>query len=143
MADVIDRFSEEYRFLSNFFDAAVEYDRISYPTVEHAFQAQKTEDRGEQRAIAAAGSPGAAKRMGRKVKLRRDWESVKVGIMRELVQLKFTTHPDLAERLLATGDAQLIEGNSWNDNFWGVCGEHGKNWLGRILMEVREELRSG
>jgi ribA/ribD-fused uncharacterized protein len=137
----IDRFAEEYHFLSNFYYAAITYGGISFDTIEHAFQAQKSKDPAEQREIAAAGSPMAAKRMGRKVKLRRDWESVKVGIMRDLVRLKFTSHPELAKQLLATGNSPLIEGNSWNDNFWGVCSEGGKNWLGRILMEVRDELR--
>ena len=142
MPNAIDRFAEEYHFLSNFYYATISYNRVRYPTVEHAFQAQKTKEVAEQREIAAAGSPMAAKGLGRKVKLRKDWESVKVGIMRDLVRLKFSTHADLTERLLATGEAKLIEGTRWNDTFWGVCGERGKNWLGRILMEVREELRT-
>jgi ribA/ribD-fused uncharacterized protein len=138
--NVIDRFAEEFHFLSNFHYATIAFEGIKYPTVEHAFQAQKTKERAEQREIAAAGSPMAAKGMGRKVKLRKDWESVKVGVMRDLVRLKFTSHDDLADLLLATGHATLIEGNTWNDTFWGVCGKRGKNWLGRILMEVRDEL---
>ena len=142
---VIDSFAGDYRFLSNFYPSPMRVDRVLYPTVEHAFQAAKTADAGEKRKIAEANSPGRAKALGRKVKLRKDWESVKVGIMRELVELKFRAHADLAERLLETGEAELIEGNTWNDTFWGVCNGHGKNHLGKALMEVRavlqEELR--
>ncbi len=87
-------------------------------------------------------SPARAKGLGRKVKLRKDWESVKVGLMQELVELKFRTHADLAERLLETGDAKLIEGNTWNDTFWGVANGHGKNHLGQALMSVRAQLQA-
>jgi ribA/ribD-fused uncharacterized protein len=139
---VIDSFSAEFAFLSNFYPAAIRFEGITYPTVEHAFQAQKTHDDGERQRIAACASPGRAKGLGRGVRLRKDWESAKVGIMTELVRLKFQTHDDLRDRLLATGEVQLIEGNSWNDRFWGVCGGQGKNWLGRILMQVRGELRT-
>ncbi len=137
---VIDRFDREQRFLSNFVPAAIVYGRIEYPTVEHAFQAAKTDDRALKLTVAAAPSPGAAKRIGRKVPLRADWEEVKTDIMRTLVRLKFSTHQELRERLLETGEAELIEGNTWNDTFWGVCKGKGQNWLGKILMEVREEL---
>lgn len=74
------------------------------------------------------------------MQLRPDWEEAKVGIMEELVRLKFTAHADLRARLLATGDAELIEGNNWNDRFWGVCRGQGQNQLGLILMKVRSEL---
>jgi N-glycosidase YbiA len=137
----IDNFNGEFAFLSNFYPAANRYAGLVYPTVEHAFQAAKTQDDTEKRQIAAAHSPGQAKRLGRAVRLRPDWESVKVAVMTELVREKFATHPELRERLLATGDAELIEGNTWNDRFWGVSGGFGKNWLGRILMQVRQELR--
>ena len=137
---VIEQFDGEHRFLSNFFPAAIVYGRIEYPTVEHAFQAAKTDDRASKLTVAAAPSPGAAKRIGRKVPLRADWEEVKTDIMRTLVRLKFSTHQELRERLLATGETELIEGNTWNDTFWGVCKGKGRNWLGKILMEVRKEL---
>ena len=78
--------------------------------------------------------------MGRRVKLRADWESIKVEVMTKLVRLKFETHDDLRVKLIDTAEAQLIEGNTWNDRFWGVCGNQGRNWLGRILMQVRTEL---
>lgn len=138
----IDRFADDYDFLSNFFDAAVQLDGQWYPTVEHAFQAAKTADATERARVRAAGSPGVAKRLGRKVTLRADWESVKVSIMEALVRQKFEVHADLKEKLLATGERELIEGNQWNDTFWGRCRGHGKNHLGKILMRVREALRS-
>ena len=137
---IIDSFAGEYRFLSNFYPSPIRVDGLLFPTVEHAFQAAKTFDRDEKRKIAEARSPGRAKQLGRKVKLRKDWESVKVGIMEELLERKFEAHPDLAERLLETDDTELIEGNTWNDTFWGVCGGRGKNHLGKALMRVRDRI---
>lgn len=137
---VIDRFHGEYDFLSNFYPAPVTFERIEFPTVEHAFQAAKTRDRGLRLTVANAPSPGTAKRMGRRLTLRSDWEASKVAVMRELVWLKFSTNPELCARLLATGQATLVEGNTWNDRFWGICQGEGKNQLGLILMEVRREL---
>jgi ribA/ribD-fused uncharacterized protein len=138
----IDRFTGRYDLLSNFHASPIKVEGIEYPTVEHAFQAAKTMNVEQKRALAEASTPGHAKRMGKRVQLRPDWEQVKVGIMEELMRLKFTTHADLREKLLATGDAELIEGNDWNDRFWGVCRGQGKNQLGVILMEVRRELRN-
>jgi N-glycosidase YbiA len=136
----IDRFTGDHDFLSNFHPSPVEVDGILYPTVEHAFQAAKTLTLEEKQAVAAATTPDSAKRKGRKVRLRPDWEQVKVGIMEDLVRLKFTAHPHLRAKPLATGDAELIEGNNWNDRFWGVCRGKGQNQLGLILMGIREEL---
>ena len=81
--------------------------------------------------------------MGRRVKLRPDWEQVKVGLMEEIVRAKFTQNEDLKQRLLATGDKRLAEGNTWGDTFWGVDlrSGRGENHLGRILMRVRDELK--
>ena len=139
---VIDRFDGGYGFLSNFHPSPIEVNGILYPTVEHAFQAAKTKDPDEKRALAQVATPGGAKRRGRKVTLRPDWDQVKVGIMEELVRLKFTAHPELRAQLLATGDAELVEGNTWNDRFWGVCRGEGENHLGLILMKIRSELAS-
>ena len=138
---VIDRFANEYAFLSNFSPSTVTYEGTSFPTVEHAFQAAKTLDRGERAWIASLTSPGAAKRFGRKTGLRPDWEDVKFTIMTRLVLQKFRRHPALAAQLLATGEATLIEGNTWNDTTWGICQGQGTNWLGIILMAVRDALK--
>lgn len=135
----INSFSGEYRFLSNFYDAEVEYDGKTYPSTEHAFQAAKTLNYAERNTICNARTAGQAKKLGRIVKLRDDWESIKYDVMLEVVRKKFK-HSDLAEKLLATGSAELIEGNTWNDTIWGVCNGRGKNWLGHILMQVRDEL---
>lgn len=75
--------------------------------------------------------------MGNEVPLRSDWEKVKVDIMRKIVKSKFTDI-ELMKKLKATGDAELVEGNTWKDFFWGICNDRGQNWLGRILMEIRD-----
>ena len=144
---MITEFDEKYAFLSNFYHAPFTYDGIEYPTNEHFFQAMKTLDQEERKKIAAAATPGKAKRMGRQVQLRKDWEEVKEDIMRLGVALKFKAHPSLTKKLIETGDAYLIEGNTWCDQTWGSCNcpRHknipGRNLLGQILMEEREKLK--
>ena len=138
--NMIDRFTGEYRFLSNFYPSPLFIDGMRFPTVEHAFQASKTSNTADRQRIALARSPGRAKSIGRKVRLRKDWEAVKVGVMKRCVELKFLNDEELADRLLQTGNARLIEGNTWNDTFWGVSGGRGKNHLGRILMQVRAQI---
>lgn len=138
----IDSFSGDFAFLSNFFSSPIEVEGHTYPTVEHAFQAFKTHNLGERAAIRKAETPAKAKRMGRNVSLRSDWESVKIGLMLDFITKKFKD-PILKQRLLDTDDAELVEGNTWHDTFWGVDSNtgKGKNWLGRLLMEVREEIQ--
>jgi N-glycosidase YbiA len=136
----IKSFAGRYRFLSNFYPAKIEYQGRVFYTVEHAYQASKTHNEQDIDAIASAETPGKAKRMGRKVKLRANWNESRVRIMKELLLLKFST-TELRYRLLDTGDAELIEENNWNDRFWGVCKGVGENMLGKLLMEVRTELR--
>ena len=89
-----------------------------------------------------AESPGIAKKMGRSLQIRPDWEDVKLNIMEDLVRLKFTTHSGLRKKLLRTGDAELIEGNWWGDQFWGVSKGYGENHLGKILMKVRDDFKN-
>ena len=143
---MIDRFEGPYRFLSNFWECDIysSEDGAVYKSVEHIFQADKTNDPKEKKTIRDCATPGQAKRAGRKVTLRPDWEKIKLSRMEARVRYKFFTHKDLAELLLATGDEELVEGNDWGDDFWGVILETGKgeNHLGKILMKVREELRS-
>ena len=131
-------------FLSNFYPFAVDYDGVTYLTVEHAYQAAKTPPVHRWR-IQAAAHPSDAKRLGRKVPLRQDWEVVKNDVMKGLLRQKFSK-AGLAMRLLETGTLVIIEGNNWGDRYWGVCegsdGRHtGKNVLGLMLMEIREEMR--
>lgn len=142
---MIDRFNgTQYSFLSNFYTAYVVWEGIKYTTSEHAYQAAKTLNLELRKNVFGDmnSSPAVAKRAGRKIELRSDWESVKIDVMREIVRIKFRTHPKLAEKLLATGDEELVEGNTWGDRFWGQVDGVGENWLGKILMEVREELNA-
>ena len=139
--EVIDKFSGEYRFLSNFYLSKVTLDGIEFPSVENAYQAAKNFDR-ERRQMFTTLSSAQAKSEGKNTVKRPDWEQVKVLVMTDLVREKFTKHLDLREKLLATGDAELIEGNWWRDTFWGVCKGKGENHLGKILMKVREELQN-
>lgn len=138
--NTIDEFSGEYRFLSNFFPSPVTYEGIEFPTVEHAFQAAKTMDTVERIRIAELKKPGEAKRAGRKVALRPDWENVKEKIMLDILRLKFA-YPDLRKYLLNTGEVKLEEGNTWGDRYWGTCFGIGRNRLGHLLMKLRKELQ--
>jgi ribA/ribD-fused uncharacterized protein len=138
----VEGFDGDFRFLSNFWPAPIEFERLLYPSVEHAYQAAKATDRAEKERIAALTTPGKAKRAGAKLPPRPDWPEVKVAIMEELVWLKFHTNPDLRALLLATGMCHLEETNTWGDRFWGVCRGVGVNHLGQILMRVRERLRT-
>ncbi len=143
----IEDFQGDYYFLSNFAPASVSLNGVRYPTVEHAYQAAKTLETGEREKIRGASTPGLARKMGRKVTKRPDWPDLKVDLMRDLARQKFEEHPDLQDRLLATGEAELVEGNTWHDNFWGDCrcarcaASPGQNWLGRILMDLRRQLQ--
>lgn len=129
---------------SNFADYPVRIGKRTWPTTEHYFQAMKFSSKHEQEKIRKANSPMIAARLGRdrRKKLRRDWETVKLRVMREAVLAKFTQHLDLQELLLSTGDAKIIE-HTANDSFWGDGGDgNGRNMLGQILMEVRNKLRN-
>lgn len=141
MTKQIASFQGEYRFLSNFYPSEVELDGMVYPTIEHAFQAAKTLNLDMRESIRQASTPGKAKRLGRIAPLRADWLGVRLDVKYGLVKQKFSKEP-LRTKLLNTGDAELIEGNWWGDTFWGVCMGKGENNLGKILMRVREELRT-
>lgn len=136
----ITSFSGEYRWLSNFYYAGVFFEGRLYPSTEHAYQAAKTLSSAEREAVKLCKTCGQAKRLGQTVTVRPDWESVKLDVMYAVVWYKFANHDNLKKLLLATGDQHLIEGNTWRDYFWGVCGGRGENHLGRILMDVRNKL---
>jgi ribA/ribD-fused uncharacterized protein len=137
----IDLFKGDYSWLSNFHMVPVEFEGLTYPSVEHAYQAAKSNCSEQRQRISEAATAGLAKRLGKGVTLRSDWEEVKIDIMTSLVRQKFS-NPSLRALLLSTDDKELIEGNWWNDKFWGVCRGVGENHLGKILMRVRSELRS-
>jgi len=141
LTEEINSFTEEYKFLSNFYPSKVKVDGIWYPTAEHAYQASKTLYPHLRKRIANLDSPAKAKKEGQKLKLRENWEENKISIMFWIVLFKFDENKDLKKKLLSTGNAILIEGNTWNDTFWGVCKGKGENNLGKILMEVRKILK--
>lgn len=135
----IDKFEGKYAFLSNFYECPVTLDGITYQNSEAAFQAQKVIDPNQRKQFANL-EPGKAKRLGRKVELRSNWDWYRDYAMKEVLEAKFTQNKDLLEKLLDTGDATLIEGNWWNDTYWGICNGKGSNKLGRFLMELRSTL---
>lgn len=139
----IEAFTGEYRFLSNFWPAPVFLETVEFPTVEQAYQAAKFNPSipAIRQKIYAA-TPAEAKRIAREyaVLTRFDWHKVRYNLMHHLVHQKFTRHKHLADMLRATGAAELVEGNWWNDTYWGVCQGVGHNYLGKILMNVRMEI---
>ncbi len=137
----ITEFRGEYRFLSSFWPCRVAYNGHWYTSVEHAYQAAKCADVRDEVTIRQASSPGLAKRLGNSVDIRSDWESVKLEIMAGLLWKKFILIPKLRAQLAATGDRELVEGNTWGDTCWGVCEGKGTNHLGNLLMRVREMAR--
>lgn len=140
--DQIISFDGEFSFLSNFYPCPVNV----YKSAEAAYQAQKCANLDDRKQFIPLDA-GPAKRLGRRVQVRLGWDDMCVDVMRDVVHTKFSSNPALAEKLIATGDAELIEGNYWHDNFFGdcvcpVCAKTpGENWLGRILMDEREALK--
>lgn len=137
---IINSFRDDYYFLSNFYEAPVVYNGITYMNNEAAFQAQKSVNPEIQKKFSTLNS-SEAKHFGRQISLRPDWEAVKIEHMKKIVRAKFEQHPELKNKLLATGDIYLEEGNTWGDRIWGTVNGQGANLLGKILMEVREEFK--
>ncbi len=136
--NIINQFRGKYAFLSNFYETEIYCWGFKYRNAEAAFQAMKNPLKaGMFEGLDAK----AAKRLGRTVELRKDWEQHKEGFMYTVCLAKFTQKPELEEMLLATGDKILVEGNNWGDTEWGVCNGVGKNLLGKILMRIRGELQ--
>ena len=138
---------EKYRFLSNFyyFDKPMLYQGMYFKTSEAFYMAMKSLDINVRKQISLAKSGADAKKLGRQVELRPDWEDIKFDVMLYALRYKFShNNPNLRRLLIATGDSYLQEANLWGDKIWGVCmktGE-GENNLGRLLMQVREEIRN-
>lgn len=138
---MIDRFEGKNRWLSNFYKSDVLFEGLTYPSIEHAYQAAKFTDSDKRERISEMKTPQEAKKAGRtKAFFRPDWDSIKLSVMKGLVQRKFHPGSELSVKLIDTGDQELVEGNWWKDTFWGVCKGKGENWLGRLLMEQREFL---
>ncbi len=144
----IDRFDgTKHTWMSNFYLAPIEYEGLTYPSSEHAYQAAKTTDENLRKLFTDPFmTPAKSKKVGRSLELRPNWDDIKAKIMLDIVRLKFLAHKDLRDKLVATGRAELVEGNTWHDNFFGDCrcqncdDIEGKNWLGKILMQVRSEI---
>jgi ribA/ribD-fused uncharacterized protein len=142
----IESFRGPYHFLSNFSRSSILVDSKWYDTVEHAFQAYKTNDLLAREHIRQAATPGEAKQLGQICPLRPDWDTAKIDVMRTMLRKKFRRQKNGA-KLLATGSANLVEGNTWHDNYWGDCrcarckDKPGENHLGKLLMEIRNEIR--
>lgn len=144
---MIKSFRGKYQFLSNFYYCLIRCHDHDWTTAEHLFQGIKTLDPDVREKIRQTQYPYDARKMGRRVKLRPGWEKLKLKFMKNVLRMKFTQNPKLHKRLVATGNKELLEGNVWHDNFWGDCicskckNMSGKNWLGKLLMEIRKELR--
>lgn len=138
---MITAFRGRWAKLSNYSLCTIFYAGHAHTSIEHAYQAQKTTDPGLQKMIRECATPALAKRVARAVTLRPDWEAIKDGIMLDLLREKFAYEPERSI-LLSTGDEELVEGNWWGDRYWGQDPiGHGKNMLGKLLMQVRDELR--
>lgn len=134
----VSEFRGEYAFLSNFYETDIYCWGFKYRNAEAAFQAMKDP---LQASLFVELDAKAAKRLGRKVCLRKNWEQLKEEFMFTVCFAKFMQNPELGEKLVATGNKTLIEGNTWGDTEWGVCNGNGKNLLGNILMRIREKIK--
>ena len=135
----ITSFRNKYFFLSSMYPCKIDFGDITYPSVENAFQAAKT-TKLDDKFIIAKLKPSESKYYGRnRIKMRNDWNDIKLDIMYQLVKIKFSD-PVLKQLLIDTAGEDIIEDNNWGDTFWGVCGGIGQNQLGKILMKVRTEL---
>ena len=134
-------FHNQFRFLSNFWPSEITVCGVRFPTVEHAYQAMKSPHRENWIVVADLKRPGQAKRTGQRLTIRSNWERIKIPVMRMLLRKKFYWNPELEDALLLTEPYYLEETNDWGDTFWGVCDGVGENHLGKLLMQVRDELR--
>ena len=141
---MIKEFQKEYRWLSNFwfFDNSMTYGDLIFTTNEHFYVAMKTLDQSKRVEVSNHSLKGL-KKFGNTLTLREDWDDVKSSVMEYGLRYKFSeANPELRQKLIATGDLHIQEGNYWGDKFWGVClktGE-GENNLGKLLMKIREEI---
>lgn len=143
--EMINEFQGENRFLSNFWISPIEFinshgEPMSAMSVEHAYQACKALNPEDCKMILDASTPGKAKRLAQNITLIPVWEEIKIDVMSKLLELKFERGSLLASSLIQTHPEFLVEGNKWGDIFWGVCEGRGYNWLGFLLMGIRQEL---
>ena len=141
----IDSFRGKYFFLSNFFMKPIYFESLWYRSSEHAFQTQKATNEKDKQYMLNAQEAWQAKQRGNEIPCRADWDSNKMVVMYDILRCKFTDDI-LAKKLIATDDALLIEGNWWDDRYWGMTRDFtgkwkGENFLGQLLMKVRNEIR--
>ena len=136
--NVINSFDGEYDFLSNFYECPILWKGNLYRNSESIYQSYKTLNNVPFDFTKTTGSQ--AKKISKKLNVRPDWNKIKFDLMYEICQEKFNQNTDIAQKLMNTGDAILIEGNYWGDTYWGKCNGVGQNNLGKILMKIREEL---
>lgn len=136
---MIAKLENQYRFLSNFWSCFVVYDNIRYPSTENAYQAAKCLNKVDRKYFETC-KASEAKRQGKIVKIRTDWENVKLDVMYNLLKQKFNIEP-YRWMLLDTNEELIEEGNWWGDTYWDTCNGVGENHLGKLLMKVRSELR--
>lgn len=140
MRNVLDSFRGENAFLSNFFQCPVRYEGLLYRSSEHAYQAAKTLNMHAREVFTLADmTPAMAKHLGQALSIRPNWDKIKLVIMADILAAKFSDF-QLKKMLLETGEAELIEGNEWGDTYWGICRGKGSNFLGKMLMELRNKL---
>lgn len=125
-------------FLSNFYPCKIIFETVEYPSVENAYQAAKCQNLADTKLFVSC-SAISAKKLGRKVKIKKDWETQKIEIMHQLLIQKFT-EPTLRQKLFETNPHELIEENYWGDTFWGRYNGEGLNILGQLLMDVRSDI---
>jgi len=144
VTDPILSFQGDYRFLSNFMGGEIkDANGNVWKSPEHAYQALKFPVGEHRDEIRNASSPAQAKKIANSLKdhVRSNWREIRLAVMEKIVRAKFTQKEEMKRQLLATGERELIEGNTWGDTFWGVCNGKGENHLGKILMQIRSELR--
>lgn len=134
-------FQGRYRFLSNFYPSTVEFEDRIYKSSEAAYQAAKSPHKQVKDGFTSIDAREARK-LGRRIAIRLDWEADKLNVMYRVLRVKFSGEP-LRSMLITTEDQYLEETNYWHDTFWGVYNGEGLNHLGRLLMLVRDELREG
>lgn len=134
-------FFGDYRWLSNFHECKIKHNNNIYPSVENLYQAFKCVDINDMNKFVNI-TPKEAKQLGKKIKMRSDWDMIKLKIMEQLIRYKFTKNDQLKQKLIDTKDYYIEETNNWNDTFWGVCNNIGDNHLGKIIMKIRDEINN-
>lgn len=132
------RFRNEYWFLSNMYECELSVNGMKFKSLESAFQAFKSKDLEERKRFCDLNG-FESKKLGRRIKLRSDWNEIKLEVMKRLIEIKFKKDNYLGKKLMEV-KGEIVEENNWGDRYWGVCDGKGENWLGKLLMNRRDEL---